>query len=163
MEGIHTVITALSYPERVRQVLVCPALLASSSGWEAVAEAYQHPNIDVIEVTEDVFQGLSSKQNPKGLAAVIEQRWSSIEQLQNGGLWVALNSVQYPGNLGTILRTCDAVRASGVILIGNVTDPYHPMSIAASLSGIFSQQVIRADLDAHCRSRTYHCRRCWGW
>jgi TrmH family RNA methyltransferase len=57
---------------------------------------------------------------------------------------VALDAIQYPGNLGTILRTCDATGAAGVILLGATSDPYDPESVRASVGAIFSLQLARA-------------------
>jgi TrmH family RNA methyltransferase len=52
--------------------------------------------------------------------------------------------VQYPGNLGTILRTCDAVGGAGLILVGPATDPYDPAAVRASMGAVFSQRLVRA-------------------
>ncbi len=58
--------------------------------------------------------------------------------------WVAVDAIQNPGNLGTILRTSEAVGGAGVILIGPTTDPYDPSAVRASLGTIFSQRLVRA-------------------
>jgi TrmH family RNA methyltransferase len=57
---------------------------------------------------------------------------------------VALSSIQSPGNLGTLLRTADAVGAAGVILLGDGVDPYDPAAVRASMGAIFSQRFVRA-------------------
>jgi TrmH family RNA methyltransferase len=64
---------------------------------------------------------------------------------QPGSFWVALESIQNPGNLGTILRTCDAVGANGLILLDNSTDPYDPAAVKASMGSIFTVPHFRAD------------------
>ena len=64
-------------------------------------------------------------------------------------LFVALHEIGNPGNLGTILRTVDAVGGNGVILIGDSTDPYHPNAVKASTGTLFRFPVVHvADLDA---------------
>ena len=61
--------------------------------------------------------------------------------------WVALDRVRDPGNLGTILRTCDATGVEGVILIGNCCDPFSPECTRASMGAIFSVNIVNSQLD----------------
>lgn len=88
---------------------------------------------------------LSIKEGPQGIAAVGHQRWTQLEDvhLKAGDTWIALDSVQDPGNLGTILRTSDAAGCRGVILMDQSTDPYDPGAIRASMGAIFSQPVVK--------------------
>ena len=60
------------------------------------------------------------------------------------GIWVGLDSVQDPGNLGTILRTLNSVGGKGIILLGEGTDVYHPTAIRASMGAIFALRIIRS-------------------
>jgi TrmH family RNA methyltransferase len=111
----------------------------------------------MVEVTADVFQSLAAKEHAQGLGIVVRQRWLDLAHIRPGPgqCWVALDTVQYPGNLGTILRTCDAVGGAGVILLGNTTDPYDPAGVRASMGAIFSQHLARAsfaEFAAWCRS-----------
>lgn len=69
-------------------------------------------------------------------------------QLGNELCWVALDSVQYPGNLGTILRTSDAVGGAGIMLLDQTTDPYDPVAVRASMGAILSQRLIRTGFAA---------------
>jgi TrmH family RNA methyltransferase len=80
---------------------------------------------------------------------VVRQHWTLLDEVEpEAGLcWVALDAVQDPGNLGTILRTADAVGAAGIILVGQTTDPYDPGALRASMGSIFSQRLVRADFD----------------
>ncbi|HTX78633.1 MAG TPA: RNA methyltransferase, partial [Longilinea sp.] len=65
----------------------------------------------------------------------------------DGDLYIALDAVQDPGNLGTILRTGDAVGGKGVILLDHSTDPFDPATVRGSMGAIFSQNLIKATLD----------------
>lgn len=103
-----------------------------------------------------MFQNLAAKEQAQGLGIVARQRWLDLAHIRPaaGQCWVALDTVQYPGNLGTILRTCDAVGGAGVILLGNTTDPYDPAGVRASMGAIFSQRLVRAsfaEFAAWCR------------
>jgi len=84
---------------------------------------------------------------------VLRQQWITLEQVnvQPGEIWVALDEVADPGNLGTILRTSDAVGGKGVILLDHATDPYDPTAIRASMGALFSQALVKAGLDEFAR------------
>ena len=61
--------------------------------------------------------------------------------------WMALDNVGNSGNLGAILRTCDAVGCAGIILLGHTTDAYHPAAVRASMGAIFTQRIAQARWD----------------
>lgn len=150
IEGIRIVADALQHPGVVETIVVAPELLTSAFALELV-RAQKQAGTPYLEVTAEVFQSLSSKDGPQGLGAVIRQRWEALEQVRlspGDFCWVALDTVQDPGNLGTILRTCDAVGCTGVLLLGQSTDPYDPEALRASMGATFSQRLIRANFDA---------------
>jgi TrmH family RNA methyltransferase len=97
-------------------------------------------------VTVEVFESLAGKVNPQGILAVAEARAYKLEALDPANLpWgVALVAPQDPGNLGAILRSIDAVGASGLILLDGGADPYHPTCVRASMGALFWQPVARA-------------------
>ena len=70
-----------------------------------------------------------------------------FESLSADGLWVALEGVRDPGNLGTIIRTADAVGAGGVILIGNCVDAYARETVRATMGSIFNVPLARMTLE----------------
>ena len=74
--------------------------------------------------------------------AVIEQKWCDLPKSLNDDIWVALECIRDPGNLGTILRTIDAVGAKGCILIDNCTDPFSYESVRASMGAIFNVGLV---------------------
>jgi RNA methyltransferase, TrmH family len=75
----------------------------------------------------------------------MQQGWESLALETRGErCWVALHDIGHPGNLGTIIRTNDAIGGDGVILSGRTTDPYHPIAVRGSLGAIFSQRIVRA-------------------
>jgi RNA methyltransferase, TrmH family len=103
---------------------------------------------DCLEVTEAIIAKLAAKENPQNVMAVFEQRWASLPDAGSeptGGAWLALEQVRDPGNLGTIVRTADAVGARGVILIGASCDPYSPEAARATMGSIFSVPLVRLD------------------
>ena len=99
-------------------------------------------NVVVLEVSTKILSKISRKDNPQMILGVFDYKYSSLEDaLKIKNTWVALDRVRDPGNLGTIIRTCDAVGAEGVILIGNCCDPFSPESTRASMGAIFSLKI----------------------
>jgi TrmH family RNA methyltransferase len=148
IEGLRIVIEALQQGAEVECLVVAPDLLTSEFGWQKVEEENRR-GIQVLQVGQAVFTSLASKENPQGIAAVVRQRWQDASNLHlaSQDLWVALDSVADPGNLGTILRTSDAVGGKGLILLDNSTDPYDLTTIRASMGAIFSQGLVKTTFE----------------
>lgn len=102
-------------------------------------------NAEVLEVSEAVLAKISAKENPQSVLGVFEQRWQKAPagNVPKDALWVALEAVRDPGNLGTIIRTADAVGASGLLLVGNTVDPYSREAVRASMGSIFNMALAR--------------------
>jgi TrmH family RNA methyltransferase len=147
IEGIRIVYEAILQGADFKEMLISPELFKSEIIEEIQAKAIAN-GITITELSKEVFESISTKDGPQGLAAVVKQKCFSLDEVSilTGSL-VALHEVADPGNLGTILRTCDGVGASGIILIGNCTDPYDPTAIRASMGAVFSQKIIRSTSD----------------
>ena len=145
-EGLKAVGQAFDSNSKIFELLVSPELLVSEYGLSLTDRALKQ-KIPLLELSPSVFATLARKEKPQGIAALIAQNWSDLRatSAQPGEFWVALESIQNPGNLGTILRTCDAVGASGVILLDDSTDPYDPAAVKASMGSIFTVPHFRAD------------------
>lgn len=147
IEGIQAVSEAIHMQATIECLIIVPDMLKSPQAQSALRAVLQ-TQTPIVQVSAEVFEALSSKDIAHGIAAVVQQHWTSLSMVQADACacWVALDCVQYPGNLGTILRTADAVGARGVILLGNSTDPYDPLCVRASVGAIFSQQLIRSSI-----------------
>lgn len=144
LEGIRIVIEAIRTPGFVEQIIVSRELLDNEKGIEA-AEIARKQALPILEVTKEVFESISGKEGPQGLAAVGKQRWVDIAEIEIplSGIWIALYQVADPGNLGSILRTLDGMGGGGIFLLDHCTDPYDPSAIRASMGGIFSKRIVR--------------------
>lgn len=145
-EGLRVVGQAVDSNAKIIELLWCDELLISDYGKSLISQLREKASIEINELSREAFESLARKDKPQGIAAVIRQEWHSLEKHQNlkNGLWVALEAVQNPGNLGTILRTCDAVGAKGLILLDHSTDPYDPAAIKASMGAIFTVPVYKS-------------------
>ncbi|MBQ6479908.1 MAG: RNA methyltransferase [Anaerolineaceae bacterium] len=146
MEGTRIVGEALEKGAEIEMLVVCPELLKTDYSMELWQKA-QKQGLDIFEVSRPVFESLAVKENPQGLAAVAKARFFSLDDLDTThGIIVALTEIADPGNLGTIIRTADAVDAQGVILIGDCTSPYDIGSIRGTMGAIFSTKIVRTTL-----------------
>jgi TrmH family RNA methyltransferase len=100
---------------------------------------------EILEVSGDVLEKLSRRDNPQTVIGVFEQRLTPLAAIDPGGsaVWVALENVRDPGNLGTILRTIDAVGAAGAILVGETVDPFSTEAVRATMGSIFHVALAR--------------------
>ncbi len=149
VEGLRTVGEALQTGAAIETLIVAPALLVSEFGQSLFAQA-QEKHVAYIEVSKEIFESITRKEAAQGIAAVVHQGWKNLDDIIiiRKDLWIALDSVADPGNLGTIIRTADAVECNGVILLGQSTDPYDPTAVKASMGALFSQDLIRTDWEA---------------
>ena len=101
---------------------------------------------DVIEVSREILEKVSRRDNPQTVIAVFPQVFGDLAQLQPqaAGCWVALQAVRDPGNLGTIVRTADAAGCGGVILVGDCCDPYSVEAVRATMGSIFAVPLFKA-------------------
>lgn len=99
----------------------------------------------VIEATEAVLAKITRRDNPQTVVAVVRQRLVKPPGLVSGTapLYVALEGVRDPGNLGTILRTIDAVGGDGAILVGETVDPFSIEAVRATMGSIFHVPLSR--------------------
>jgi RNA methyltransferase, TrmH family len=97
-----------------------------------------------LPMTEALLQRISRKDNPQILLGAFAQRWHDLQTvtLQSEKIWVALDRVRDPGNLGTVMRTADAVGAAGIILVGDCTDPFSVEAVRASMGAVFNVQIV---------------------
>lgn len=110
----------------------------------------------VLSVSEAVLAKIARRENPQTVIGVFEQRLMPLATLRpaKNDIWVALEEVRDPGNLGTILRTIDGVGAKGAILIGETVDPFSLEAVRATMGSIFHVALVRTTLAAFTRFRT---------
>src|SRR5690348_795814 len=97
---------------------------------------------DAIETTPDILSKMSGKDNPQMLLGAYRVPDTGLERIdRSSSLWIVAQALRDPGNIGTILRTGDAVGAGGLILVDDCADPYSVEAVRASMGAIFTQQV----------------------
>lgn len=136
VEGIKMFLEAPC--EKIKEIYVSESLLKrilSEKG--KLFQRLQELEYEV--VSDDVFAKMSDTKTPQGILCVVEQFSYVLPEVlaSANGLWMILEDIQDPGNLGTILRTGEGAGINGVIMTGNTVDIYNPKTIRATMGSIY--------------------------
>ena len=144
-EGLKLVIDALELGWTIRTLVYSKAAKGKPIVEKVAARTIASGGL-VLEVSEKVMSAITRRDNPQMVAGVFEQRWMALKDVRPAGAetWVALDRVRDPGNLGTIIRTADAAGASGVILVGDCTDPFSLETVRATMGSLFAVPLVKA-------------------
>ena len=101
---------------------------------------------EVLEMDEDILAKVTGKDNPQAVAGVFDEFGTSLDALDRNTapIWLVAQALRDPGNLGTMLRTGDAVGAGGLILIDDCADPFSVEAARASMGAVFTQKLALA-------------------
>jgi RNA methyltransferase, TrmH family len=146
VEGIQTVWQAVRNGADIEAIVIAPTLLRSERALRMVLNQ-EKQGTNLIAVGSDAFASIAERDNPSGLAALVRSRASTLDRLAVApdSVIVALDQVEKPGNVGSIIRSVDAAAGAGVVVVGDATDPYHPTAVKASMGTLFSVPVTGAE------------------
>lgn len=143
-EGVRFLIEAVKHNAQIETLVVCPQLMVNMAAHTLVAKL-RRAGTPAMEVTPEVMHSVAQIDDPQGVGAVVRQKWRILEEVKLDGrlCWIALDSVQSAGNLGSIVRTASAVGAAGFIFLSDSVDPYDPAAVRAGMGAIFTQRFVR--------------------
>ena len=98
-----------------------------------------------MRLSPQLYRDLTLASEPQGIGAVVRQQWIPLASVRVGrdSFWLAVESIESPGNLGTIIRTAEAAGVSGIFVLDSKSDPYDPAAVRASIGSLFSQKLTR--------------------
>jgi TrmH family RNA methyltransferase len=104
---------------------------------------------DILEMDEDILAKITGKDNPQAIAGVFAEFDTALSAVDRAAapIWLVAQALRDPGNLGTMLRTGDAVGAGGLILIDDCADPFSVEAVRASMGAVFTQRIAQARWD----------------
>jgi RNA methyltransferase, TrmH family len=142
VRGVQPVWQAVEASADIEVLIAAPELLRDPAA--AMVAAQEARGVKVARLTGELFGRIADRDGPAGLAAIVRKRTGGLAGLSvlPDAVFVALHEVANPGNLGTIIRTADAVAAAGVILVGQSADPFDPVAVKASMGAVFSVPVV---------------------
>jgi RNA methyltransferase, TrmH family len=135
VEGPHAVAEALR-AGLVLEVFAAPGTLEQHPELAVPAE------VPVTEVATHVVERITDATTPQGVVALASSRETPLSEVVGDGLLVVLDAVSDPGNLGTVVRTADAVGATGVVVSAGSTDPYSPKAVRAAAGSTYHLPLV---------------------
>jgi len=145
LEGIHLVCEALQ-----ANIDLDVILYSLERGYPAELSTYVMLPCECIAVSEGVLAKCSDAQSPQGVLAIAGKLKTTVTVpklfTQTDSLVIAVDGIQDPGNLGTIIRSADAVGATAVILGRGTVDLYNPKTVRSTMGSLFHLPIIECDL-----------------
>ena len=101
---------------------------------------------EVVETSVDILSKITGKDNPQAVCGVFPEFDTALTGIDRAAapIWLVTQAMRDPGNLGTMLRTADAVGAGGLILLDDCVDPFSVETVRASMGAIFTQRIAQA-------------------
>lgn len=150
IEGIKLIKEAIQEKAKIKQIIICEDC---EKNLEIDKELiYEIAKENCIYVTKKIFESITDVTNPQGILAIIEK--NNIEvQINNNiqeinlkeDIIVALDGVQDPGNLGTILRTVDSIGLTQILVSKDTADSYNPKVVRSTMGAIFRINIIEVE------------------
>ena len=144
-EGLR-ILTEARETGRVPHYLFFAGQSAAHPLVQALVDAVEQAGGEAIETTTDILSTLSGKDNPQAVVGVFPVFETALSDLERNAapIWLVAERLRDPGNLGTILRTGDAVGAGGLILVDDCVDPFSTEAVRASMGALFTVPIVRA-------------------
>ena len=141
IEGLKLVKEAISEKIDIQQIVIC-----EENNSEIDKETlYEIAKYNLIYVTRKIFETLTDVKNPQGIMAVVKKNKSNLDIDYSEEIILALDNLQDPGNLGTILRTLDSANLKQLIISKNSVDCYNPKVVRSTMGAIFRVNIIEVD------------------
>lgn len=143
IEGLREIVLAYRAGYEIESLFVCPEILKSDEGYSIDEIRKQKPEIRRFEITEEVYRSVAYRDSTEGIIATAKPKDNSLEKLllKANPLVLVIEAVEKPGNLGAMLRTCDAAGVDAVIICDAKTDVYNPNVIRSSVGTVFTNSV----------------------
>ena len=142
IEGLKLIKEAIQENADIKYIVVCDG--CDNSEMIESHLKYEMARLDFIYVPQNVFKLLSDVENPQGVLAVIGKK-NNKEINTSEDLILALDDIQDPGNLGTILRTADSVGLKQILVSKGTADCFNPKVVRSTMGAIFRVNVIECE------------------
>ena len=144
IEGIRHLARAVAQNCPIESVFLDPSVLSSPFG-QKLARRLRKRGVFGVRLSPQLYRELSLAAEPQGIGAVVRQQWTPLAGIRaaRDSFYLAVESIESPGNLGTIIRTAEATGISGIFVLDSESDPYDPAAVRASMGSLFSQKLTR--------------------
>jgi len=144
IEGVREIELAIKGNYEIETLLICNEVTDFSNN-----PKIQKSNSPIIEISKEVYQKLAYRDTTEGILAVAKTKSLQLSDLKlpKNPLIVILEAIEKPGNIGAILRTCDAANVDAVIIANPKTDLYNPNIVRSSVGCLFTNQIALASTE----------------
>ena len=144
IEGIRHLARAVEQNAPMESVFLDPSVLSNPFG-RKLARRLRKGHIPGVRLSHQLYRNLTLASEPQGIGAVLRQQWIPLADVRvaRNGFWLAVESIESPGNLGTIIRTAEAAGVTGIFVLDSDSDPYDPAAVRASMGSLFSEKMTR--------------------
>ena len=141
IEGKREIELAIKGKYEIETLLFLPELISND-----YLSQLPKNQIDLIEINKEVYQKLAYRDTTEGILAVAKTKSLALSDLKlpENPLILVMESIEKPGNIGAMLRTCDAAKIDAVILANSKTDLYNPNIVRSSVGCLFTNQIASA-------------------
>ena len=146
LEGYRELSRSMDAGIQLTECYHCPELYLGEHEGELIARAAAQ-GAEIYETTADALVKMAYRDRPEGLIALARMRHKGLDEMPalSNGLYLVAETIEKPGNLGSMLRSADAVGATGVIICNRRTDVFNPNVIRASTGALFSVPLAEAE------------------
>lgn len=143
IEGIREIELAIKGNYEIETILICFEVIEKSFN----PSIFQ--SLNSIEISKEVYQKLAYRDTTEGIIAVAKTKSHQLSELQlpENPLILVMESIEKPGNIGAMLRTCDAAKVDAVIIANPKTDLYNPNMVRSSVGCLFTNQIATASTE----------------
>lgn len=148
IEGLRYLLFAVEKDLPIERLLFAPESLSHPVARKLVSDLIDR-GVPATAATPELLRTIANREDPQGVIAVTRQLTQPLAMsTPSAGLcWIAVDYIQSPGNLGTLLRTAECAGAAGLIIVGDDVDPYDPGCVRATMGAIFHQRIVRTTFD----------------
>ncbi|MDB9520177.1 RNA methyltransferase [Roseofilum reptotaenium CS-1145] len=153
IEGVRNFIRVADTHLKIETILYSEKLLIAPLARKLVRQL-RRSGIPTVRLSPEQFRSISQTERASGVGAIVKQHWLPLKSTTPhvGLCWIVLDRIRSPGNLGTLIRTLEAVGGAGLILLNRSVDPFSPETVRASMGALFHQKFIRTN---------YRCLQSW--
>lgn len=143
IEGIKLIKEAIEENADIKQIVICDNCLNADIIPKELM--YEIAKYECVYVTEKIFSSISDVNTPQGILAIIGIKSTEAEIDYSQDIMVALDDIQDPGNVGTILRTVDSIGLNQILVSKGTADSYNPKVVRSTMGAIFRVKIIECE------------------
>jgi TrmH family RNA methyltransferase len=145
VEGFREIFRAHSH-QFIRELLFCEEYFAQKDAFHPLIQAFEEHKIPITQITPEVYQKISLRENGDGLIALAQSRSLSLNCCipPENGLFIATENIEKPSNFGAIIRTAESAGIDGIIILDHSTEIFNPNVIRNSQGAVFFASIYDA-------------------